>query len=172
VDVKRLTKTATALAASAFFALPAAPGMAQACVPQSDVAALDQYCDSLPTSDGHPAPIGAHPGDAAPPLSATLSPREVRKLRDAGPAASALLLLPTIAPVGHGERSRRALRDAENVVASGDLDAPAGRPTTAVAKLATESPDVLGGAFRWGLVASTLGLSAMAWLRFRARLKL
>jgi hypothetical protein len=58
------------------------------------------------------------------------------------------------------------------VIASGKLDAPAGQAQTAVTTLATASPDVLGGTFRWGLVASTLGLAAVAWLRFRGRLKI
>jgi hypothetical protein len=176
VDVKRLTRTATAFAALVAFALPTAPAQAQLCVGRPPVAALDQYCDALPTSDGRPQPVGARPGGPSPALRDTLPRETVAQLRAAGAGASALLLLPTAAPIGRGaaaaERRSRALREAQSVMASGELDAPAGPPGTAVAKLATASPDVLGGAFRWGLVASTLGLAAVAWLRFRERLKL
>ena len=176
MDVKRLTRTATVFAAVVALALPSTPAQAQVCQPQPPVAALDQYCDSLPSPDGRPQRVGPNPRQSAPPLSDTLPPQEVAKLRRAGAAASALLLLPTNAPVGRGaaaaERKRQALRQARTVIASGKLDAPAGQAQTAVTTLATASPDVLGGTFRWGLVASTLGLAAVAWLRFRGRLKI
>jgi hypothetical protein len=176
VDVKRLTRTAAVFAALLAVAQPTATARAQVCVGQPPIAALDQYCNTLPTPDGRPQPVARRPGRSTPPLSDTLPLQEVATLRDAGGPASALLLLPTAAPIGRGaagaERRRRALRAAQSVIASGELDAPMGQPRTAVAKLATASPDLLGGAFRWGLVASTLGLAAIAWLRFRERLKL
>jgi hypothetical protein len=176
VDVKRLTGTTAVFAALVVLAPRTAPAQAQVCVGQPPIAALDQYCDALPAPDGRSQPVGPRPGQPAPALGDALPPRDVAMLRDAGGPASALLLLPTAAPLGSGAagaaRRRQALRGAQSVVASGDLDAPAGRPETAVAGLATASPDVLSGAFRWGLVASTLGLAAVAWVRFRERLKL
>ena len=38
--------------------------------------------------------------------------------------------------------------------------------------LASAAPDVVDGAFRWGLVICSLALSGLAWLRFRTRLRL
>jgi hypothetical protein len=54
----------------------------------------------------------------------------------------------------------------------GQLDAP-GRTVESVANsLATAGGNVVGGAFRWGLVICTLGMAGMTWFRFRARLRI
>jgi hypothetical protein len=174
VKVKRLTTTAAVLSAFVAGTLPAAPASAQGCLPQSTVAALDQYCASLPSSDGAPQPVGSGGGSATP-LSAMLPKHEVSKLRAAGMAGQALLSVPSggarpsRATV---ERSLPATRKAAEQARSEEKSAAARTLGTAARTLATDAPDVLGGAFRWGLTISTLAIAAMAWLRFRGRIKL
>ena len=174
MDGKWLLRAATALSAAATLAA-ASPAGAATCSPEQTVAALDQYCEGLPTPIGMAVPTdsgGAH----SRPLSLVLPPAEVDRLRKAGPAAKALLLLPAVAPltrahVTPGER-RRAAIGARRVVASGALDAKEGDVSSFASGLASSAPDLLGGAFRWGLVISSLGLTGMTWIRFRSRLRL
>jgi hypothetical protein len=171
---KRLTSTAAVLGAFVAVTLPTAPAGAQACVPQSTVAALDQYCASLPSSDGGSQPVG---GGSARPLSASLPQREVSKLRASGMAGQALLSVPSGAPLSNAAAERAvhslpATRRAVEQARREERSAGAGSLGAAARALATEAPDVLGGAFRWGLTISTFGIAAMAWLRFRGRIKL
>ena len=110
------------------------------------------------------------------PLSVVLPPTAVEQLREAGPAAKALLLLPAVAPlagapVTPAER-RRARVGARRVIASGTLDATEGNARSFATGLASSAGDVVGGAFRWGLVICSLGLAGMSWFRFRSRLRL
>lgn len=172
--VKRLPATAAILGAFVSAGLPATAS-AQACIPQSGVAALDQYCDSLPSSDGAPQPVGSN--GATTPLSSALSKGEVAKLRDSGMAGQALLSVPSGAPLSNSAaqqvvKSLPATRRAVEKARNEERSAGANSIGTAAVALATEAPDVLGGAFRWGLTVSTLGIAAMAWLRFRGRIKL
>jgi hypothetical protein len=174
VDAKRLLRTATAVAAVMALA-GASPAAAAECLPDQTVAVLDQYCDTPVNMLGVPASSDAG-ADAPRPLSVTLPPAEAAQLRKAGPAARALLLLPAVAPLAGARvppaERRRAVVGAHNVIASGQLghrDAQARRFAKGLASAAT---DVVGGAFRWGLVICSLGLAGMFWLRLRTRLKL
>jgi hypothetical protein len=177
VDATRLMRAAAVFAAFAAFAVSSTPAVAQSCLPEEEVAALDQYCDALPTADGEPeSMIGSGGTRSEPPLRLALPSRHVARLRRSGVAAKALLLLPTPRPVGKGpavarERRRTAV-EARKVVASGTLKSPVGSVREVVSSLATSSEDVVEGAFRWGLVLCTLGLAGMAWVRFRTRLRL
>jgi hypothetical protein len=177
VNAKRLSTAATALAVVALLTAPPARAPAQACVPGQTVAALDQYCDGLPTSDGTQVPtsnLGST--DSGPKLGAALSRTEVAQLSHAGPAGRALLVLPAVSPLVRGTsvaKRRRIAETARKVVRSGALDDSTGDVGRVVAAgLTSAGGAVVGGAFRWGLVACTLGFAGMAWLRFRTRLKL
>jgi hypothetical protein len=179
VDAKRLRRAATALAVAGLLTAPPARA-AQACVPGQTVAALDQYCDALPTSDGTQVPtsnLGST--DSGPKLGTVLTPKEVAQLSDAGPAARALLVLPAVSPLLRGASAaqrRRIAQTGRKIVRSGALDdskGDVGRVGRVVASsLSSAGGAVVGGAFRWGLVACTMGFAGMAWLRFRTRLKL
>jgi hypothetical protein len=176
VDGKRLLRTATAVSAVAALAGPS-PAAAAPCLPDQTVAVLDQYCESLLTPVGVAAPTDAGPGAvAARPLSVVLPRTEVERLRKAGPAAKALLLLPAVAPLARGPvtpaERRRARAGARRVIASGELDATKDDVRSLATGLASSAADVVGGAFRWGLVICSVGLAGMTWLRFRARLRL
>jgi hypothetical protein len=179
VDGKRLLRTATAVSAvSAVAALAGpSPAAAAACQPDQTVAVLDQYCESLLTPGGVASPTDAGPGAGrARPLSVVLPRTELEQLREAGPAAKALLLLPAVAPLGRGPvaraERRRARVGARRIIASGVLDATEGEVRRFATGLASAAGDVVGGAFRWGLVICSVGLAGMTWLRFRSRLRL
>jgi hypothetical protein len=172
MDAVRLKRALAALTAFTAFAV-ASPAFAQTCTPDQSVAVLDQYCDALPTSSGPSAPTGVGQHASGPQLMDVLAPPAVARLRESGSAGKALLLLAAMAPVGRGpgvaaSGVRRAARD---VVASGDLHAPTGDAESLATGLAKASGNVIGGAFRWGLVISTLGLAGMSWMRFRTRLR-
>jgi hypothetical protein len=176
VDGKRLLKAATAVSAVAALAGPA-PAVAAPCQPDQTVAALDQYCESLLTPVGVAAPADAGPDAVrARPLSSVLPRTEVERLRAAGPAAKALLLLPAVAPLARGPATpaerRRARVSARRVIASGELDAAEGDVRSFTTGLTSAAGDVVGGAFRWGLVICSLGLTGLTWIRFRSRLRL
>jgi hypothetical protein len=178
VDAKRLRRAATALAVAGLLTAPPARALAQAsCVPGQTVAALDQYCDALPTSDGTQVPasnLGST--DSGPKLGTVLTPKEVAQLSDAGPAARALLVLPAVSPLVRGAtvaQRRRIAQTGRKIVRSGALDDSKGDVGRVVASsLSSAGGAVVGGAFRWGLVACTMAFAGMAWLRFRTRLKL
>jgi hypothetical protein len=180
VDAKRLRTTATALAVAGLLTAPPATASAQACVPGQTVAALDQYCDGLPTSDGTQVPtsnLGST--DSGLKLGGALSRKEVAQLSQAGPAGKALLVLPAVSPLVRGTSAanrRRIALTGRKIVRSGVLDdstGNVGRVSRVVgSSLTSAGGTVVGGAFRWGLVACTLGFTGMAWLRFRTRLKL
>jgi hypothetical protein len=170
VEIARLRRTAKfAVVASVALVLPASPAAAKtsqgpACPPAQTVAALDQYCDSLPGSAGQSQPPGPGAGRTARPLSSALPHNVMTALRGAGPAARALLTIPAGGlPADSQGSERQAAAGARNTVEK----ASAGDAPTAVGALISGAPDVLGGAFRWGLVASTLGIAGVAWLRLR-----
>jgi hypothetical protein len=169
VDVKRLRGTAIAVLVIAWCSLPAGvaaarPNQGPNCPPQPNVSALDQYCAALPGASGQ-QPSGPDQPQQQP-LSATLPRRVIRQLRSDGAAASALLTVPAGAMPSQDPAERRAAPKVQAAVER----AVNPTPPQAVAALATAAPDVLGGAFRWGLVTSTLGIVGLAWLRFRARI--
>jgi hypothetical protein len=152
--------------------IPAAADAQQpTCEPSPDVAALDQYCDFLPSAEGEVTPLSAAVGPTQMALNRALPSRDAKRLRDAGPEGRALLMLPAIAPVRPDVRRR--LRDtAEDVLRSTDLDPPKVTPEAVVSGLGAAGGQALGGVFQWGLLICTVGFAGMAWLRFRTRLKL
>ena len=174
VDAKRLLWTATAVAAVMALA-GASPAAAAECVPDQTVAVLDQYCDTPVSMLGVPASPNAG-AKAARPLGLALPPAEAAQLRKAGRAARALLLLPAVAPLAGAQVSaaerRRAEIGAHKVIASGQLGHRDAEARSFAKGLASAANDVVGGAFRWGLVICSLGLAGMSWLRLRTRLKL
>jgi hypothetical protein len=174
----RVTRLAVALSVVIAVAAPPAARAQEPvlCLPNQSVAVLDQYCDALITPGGSSAPIGSRGGGK--PLSTVLPAKEVSELRKAGRAGQALLTLtvtPT-APAAPGApttaRVRRRMAAARRAVQPEQLKPPATDVVSITSGVVSVGGDVLGGAFRWGLVICTLGLAGMTWLRFRTRLKL
>jgi hypothetical protein len=182
VQAIRLSATTAVLAVLAMVAAPCAPARAQQqqqqqqlCTPEQTVAALDQYCESVPEAGGPVSTqIGGRPASSMP-LASVLPSRDVARLRKAGGAAGrALLLLPVVAPVGSSPVSaqrRLALRVARRVIGRRKLRGEQVDPQTVVTGLVDAGNDVLGGAFRWGLVLCTAGFAGIGWLRIRTRFR-
>jgi hypothetical protein len=175
VEQTRLWTTCVACVALAAAAWPAGAHAADpACQPSEDVAALDQYCDSLPTPEGDEQSIILD-GQPTPrmPVSRALPRREVKLLRESGPEARALLLLPVVAPIRATPEQRERIRATrERALRSTTLDAPEVTPKTVVSGVAAVGEGTLAGVFQWALLLCTVGFAGMAWLRFRTRLKL
>jgi hypothetical protein len=174
VRAKRLLATTICL-----LTLPAADAAAAptsvTCRPDQTVAALDQYCDFLPTSAGASTPMGG--GGAQPrPLERELTPEQAQELREGGTPGKVLLVMPTLSPVTP-EQARTALQRREELtrrrLIPSKHDGAGRRDIRKVAEgVASAAGDVIGGAFRWGLVLSSLGLAGLTWLRFRSRLRI
>ena len=173
----RVTRTVAALSvAVAVAAPPAARAQETAqCLPNQSVAVLDQYCDALVTPGGSSQPIGSK--GRGRPLSEALPWQEVKQLRESGRAGKALLTLTVsstmVAKPGPAPpRVRRRMAEAGQAVRPQKLKPPAADVVSISSGVVSVGDDVIGGAFRWGLVICTLGLAGMTWLRFRTRLKL
>jgi hypothetical protein len=173
-----VTRIAVAVSAALVLGVPAAAGAQQPsgqCLTNQSVAVLDQYCDALVAPGGSSEPIGSNAHGE--PLSKVLPAKEVQQLHDAGRAGKALLTLTvstTVVP-GSGAPSapvRHKMAEARRAVEPEKLKPPAADVVSISSGVVSVGADVLGGAFRWGLVICTLGLAGMTWLRFRARIKL
>jgi hypothetical protein len=149
---------AVAAVASAFVFGPTA---AYACIGDPSVAALDQYCDAMPTVDGGP-PTGS--GRDSPPLAMVLPAAEVARLRAAGPVGRALLLMPVAAPAAARDAARRHSRPRHK--GAGSIALTTGTTASKVIESAVRATDGLGP-LRWVLLASTLTFAGCAWLRFK-----
>jgi hypothetical protein len=182
VQAIRLSATTAVIAVLALVAGPCAPARAQQqqqqqlCTPEQTVAALDQYCESVPEAGGPvSSQIGGRPASSTP-LGSVLPSRDIARLRNAGGAAGrALLLLPVVAPVGSSPAARAqrrlSLRAARRVVGRRKLPGEQVDPLTVATGLAEAGNDVVGGAFRWGLVVCTAGFAGIGWLRIRTRFR-
>jgi hypothetical protein len=175
VRAKRLL--ATVICLSALSAPPASAAddsiQASTCQPNQTVAALDQYCDFLPTSAGASKPMGG--GGNARPLEQALTREEAARLREGGTPGKVLLVMPTLSPVTP-EQAKAALKRRDELTRRHLVPSKDGSKERNVRTLAegmaSAAGDVVGGAFRWGLVLSSLGLAGITWLRFRSRLRI
>jgi hypothetical protein len=174
VEQTRLSTTCVALIALAAAWPTDAHAADPACQPSQDVAALDQYCDFLPSPDGEEQPtnLAAQPTQRTP-LSRALPRSQVAMLRNSGPEGRVLLLLPVVAPVRATAEQRRRIRaTSRRALGSTTLDAPKVTPKTVVSGMTAVGEGTLPGVFQWALLVCTVGFAGMAWLRFRTRLKL
>jgi hypothetical protein len=174
VEQTRLWTTCVAFLALAAGWPAGAHAADPACQPSEDVAALDQYCENLPSPEGDEQPTNLDAQPTPPmPVSRALPRREVAMLRNSGPEARALLVLPVVGPVRATPEQRRSMRATqERALRSSTLDAPEVTPKTVVSGVAVVGEGTLAGVFQWALLLCTVGFAGMAWLRFRARLKL
>jgi hypothetical protein len=149
-----LTLVATAL-------FPAVSAAAQRCSGE-EIAAIDQYCEMLSVAEGR-GPISG----AKDPLRAVLTPGVRAELEAAGPAGTALLALPAGAPVLAGSIDRRRLPGAADALI-GTLG-ESRSPTATARALGTlgDGGNGLSAVFRWALLLSTFGLTAVGWIRYR-----
>jgi hypothetical protein len=131
-----------------------------------DVAALDQYCPTLPGADGHGL-------DSGPLLSKALPDKVVKLLEKAGPLGEALLALHLAAPQSKlGGDSRGRGLDAGDLLERGTIGGAkktklSSNPVEVAAR--TVSNSELSVAFGSVLLMSTFGIAGAAWRRFRRR---
>jgi hypothetical protein len=148
-----------------WFAAAAMGVPAPSCELAPGTAAVDQYCDVLPSADGS----GQQTGHVPPVPLARVLPRQVRvRLEKAGTVGGGLLGLPALELAAAGPGGRPVPRiDAAQLVGHGTLALPRQSPVAAVKRSATSS--LLDGGFRWALSASTFALFGAAWVRIRRR---
>jgi hypothetical protein len=133
------------------------------CMGRSDVAALDEYCGSLPDAANRRMP--------APRLEHILPKSLVRRLKQAGPLGDVLLALPLATSSRMlGSRSRGQALDADDLLRSGRLGVkkdPSGDPLKVT--LSTLGESDMSVAFGSVLFVAAFGLGGTAWVRFRRR---
>lgn len=161
ITVVSVLAGSTAAAAAAAAPPPTVP---PACAAMPDVAALDEYCPTLPSADGRG-------GNRGPRLELLLPRKLVKQLKKSGPIGDLLLGLSAGAPKEALGRGRGPGLDAEDLLRSGKLGIgatePSGNPLEVVVSALTGGQ--LNAAFGFVLLLSTLGLSGAGWRRFRAR---
>jgi hypothetical protein len=133
------------------------------CMGRSDVAALDEYCGSLPDAANRRMP--------APRLGHMLPKSLVRRLEQAGPLGDVLLALPLATTQRNlGSRSRGQALDADDLLRSGRLGVkkdPSGSPMKVTLGALKEGD--MSVAFGSVLFVAAFGLGSTAWVRFRRR---
>jgi hypothetical protein len=130
-----------------------------------DVAALDQYCPTLPGADGR----GLNRG---PLFSEVLPDKIIKRLEKAGPLGQALLALRLAAPrTKLGRDSRGRGLDADDLLERGAIGGNktklSANPFAVAARAVTNSE--LSVAFGSVLLMSTFGIAGAGWRRFRRR---
>jgi hypothetical protein len=157
-----------AVSISLWFAGAAMAVPTPSCDVPPGTAAVDQYCDVLPSADG----TGEQTGDMPRvPLARVLSERVRERLQEAGTVGRGLLELPALRlqglpSVGPDGRPLPRL-DAAALVGGGTLALPRRSPLRAVNRSAATS--VLDRGFGLMVSASTVALFGAAWVRLRRR---
>jgi hypothetical protein len=128
------------------------------------LAAIDQYCETVPGVTGKQTLVGSVSR-----LGAALSPAVRQRLARAGPEGRALLALPVGASLGPAgtPRALPGARDAIEGTLGEEAVSPPGVARAVGGLLSGDS--ALSGAFRWALLLSTVGLSGTAWVLHRRR---
>ncbi|HWH96173.1 MAG TPA: hypothetical protein VNT03_20085 [Baekduia sp.] len=128
-----------------------------------DVAAIDQYCELLPTAEGQAPSDEPQRG-----LMTVLPVAERQQLWRAGPAGRALLSMPTGAHLHGRDRKPRPLPGAAAAISGwlAERDQAEDSPVRAIGTAAWDG-DRLSELFRWLMLMSTVGLVGTAWVRRR-----
>ncbi len=153
-----------------------APAAAQRCVAPPGTAAIDQYCETIPTARGDRGS-----GTPQPPPAAVVVPRRTLKELAASGAEGAALnrelgAAPESAaasgrparPDGQGVKGERAQGTPAPRTQGTPAQAPSANPLDAVRESATGGT-TLGSGFSWLLLIVTLALVAWAWIGVRGR---
>jgi hypothetical protein len=152
-------------------AFMAAPAAAQQCAAPPGTAAVEQYCETIPSASG---PRGGDTGAAAPrpvpsntqrELEASGTPgRELNEvLRGAATPAPATAIA-TPRPGTRKRDKRAAPRATPTAQAPAPTPASAGNPLSAV-RYAVTGADTVGGGFPWVLLLIAAIVGGAGWLR-------
>ncbi len=161
----------TLLAALAAIMIMAAPAAAQKCQAPPGTAAVDQYCENVPSATGDG-------GDGSGGTSGGSAPQStVRALDRSGTSGKALntFLGEDVASARVGTKSKQGSKQSTDRAKTGAREPkgtaptqPSSNPLGAV-QSAVNSGTTVGSGFIWILVALTLLIAGIAWLRFRRR---
>lgn len=148
-------------------AIPAGAS-AQSCEAPPGTGAVDQYCETIPDAGGDRGASDPGPTRSREPLPASTR----QALRSGGSEAQALGELlegpsgerpgSDAGRRGDNERGRAGLSTRR-------VEEPSGDPFSALTASIGQGDETVGGAFVWILVALTLLVLSLAWLRFRRR---
>ena len=152
----------------------AAPAAAQKCVAPPGTAAVDQYCENVPSASGNSGGGGSDDSNGS---SGATAPRNtVRALDRAGESGKELKQFlgedvasaraDTGAKQGSKGSSDRKARTREP--AGTAPEQPSSNPLGAV-QSAVNSGTTVGSGFTWILVLLTLLIAGIAWMRYRRR---
>jgi hypothetical protein len=146
--------------ASVSVALFPSSAAAQRCSGE-DVAAIDQYCELVPSVSGT-----TPPGSSSRTLRRMLPRSQRAVLERAGPSGHALLALAPGAPMRQGTGRVRLLPGAVEAL-SGRLAEPRMSVDASLRAIRSAASDDqgVGSGFRWILLLSTLGLVGTKWMR-------
>jgi hypothetical protein len=149
----------------------AAPATAQQCNAPPGTAAIDEYCESLPTATSH---SGGGSGTASTPKPTA---RTVKQFEQSGTSGKELnrFLGQDIASARDGgagasdKGSKRSRRGSSADEPAGTAPRqPSSNPLGAV-KSAVNSGATVGDGFIWTLIVIALLMSGFAWTRYRRR---
>lgn len=142
-----------------------APGtaLAQNCVAPPGTAGIDQYCETVPSAGGDQ---GAGPGQSR--SAAPVSGKTVSALERSGQDGQALnRFLGQDPSSSAGKRSGKPSAGKQGTALDGrTADEPSSNPLAAV-RSAVGSGDTVGSGFVWIMLAITLLIASVAWLRYR-----
>lgn len=151
-------------------AIAAAPAAAQQCTAPPGTAAIEQYCETVPTAAG-----GGRPGSGTAAVQ-PVPPATAKELDAAGASGvrldDVLRGAPKPAATPPGARPGVPARPARPVRAVPSLEpalpAQPGNPLSAVMASVTGERTV-GGGFPWVLLAIAVGVGGTAWVRHALR---
>jgi hypothetical protein len=147
-------------------ALTAAPAAAQQCTAPPGTAAVEQYCETVPSASG---PRGGDTGAAAPlPVPANTQ----RELEASGTPGRELneVLRGTATPAATATPRQGARKPEKRVAPTAQAPAPTpapvstGNPLSAV-RYAVTGADTVGGGFPWALLLIAAIVGGAGWLR-------
>jgi hypothetical protein len=153
--------------------LAAAPAAAQTCNAPPGTAAVDQYCENVPSASGNGGGSSGSSGGS----SGASAPRStVRALDRSGESGRELnrFLGEDVASARGGTGTTKGSKNASGRKPSTREPAgtaptqPSSNPLNAV-QSAVNSGTTVGGGFIWALVLLTLLIAGVAWTRYRRR---
>jgi hypothetical protein len=141
--------------------------LAQDCVAPPGTAGIDQYCETVPSAGGDQG-AGSKSRSPAPVSGKTVSTLE--RSGEDGKALNRFLGQDPGASAGkRGRKPSAGERRQESASLDGQTaDEPSSNPLAAV-RSAVGSGDTVGSGFVWTMLAITLLMAAVAWVRYRRR---
>jgi hypothetical protein len=168
--MSRLMQSTAAALVLAFLA--AAPAAAQTCVAPPGTAAVDQYCETVPSAGGDRGAGGSAPRAASPtptPAAAVVPPGTASTIAKAGKDGAALNRLLGQDHAGRRGRSGSATATAPSgPTGAAAAPSPSGNPLDAIRRSLSDG-STAGSPFVWVLLLSALGMAGWGWTAFRRR---